>query len=121
MISLEACAKRLILAEDLWIDQSIYSVHNFVLRLTSSGFCFFVRNFRFMTQHLFQVLFWGMRNMKRVMVFNVNSPKIYIDFGSKRMESDTIENMDERANFRKRVQAFDVVSHFVNLASKKLA
>ena len=57
-----------------------------------------------------QVLFWGMRNLKRLMLLNVNSPKIYIEFGGYHLESDMIVNVEDRANFRNRVKHIDVVS-----------
>ncbi|VDL89995.1 unnamed protein product [Schistocephalus solidus] len=48
-----------------------------------------------------EVLCWGVRNMKKYQLANVNSPSVEIDIGGNILHSDTISNVKRTPNFPK--------------------
>ncbi|VDN18542.1 unnamed protein product [Dibothriocephalus latus] len=48
-----------------------------------------------------EVLCWGVRNMKKYQLANVNSPCVEIDIGGNMLHSDTIHNLKRTPNFPK--------------------
>ena len=61
----------------------------------------------------FQVLFWGVRDLKRVQLTTVDKPRIDIECAGHVLQSACILNCKKNPNFSVPVKYFDVVSQFV--------
>ncbi|XP_018611397.2 fer-1-like protein 4 [Scleropages formosus] len=55
-----------------------------------------------------EVLFWGLRNLKRVNLFEVEKPQVLIECAGQRIQSEEIENYKLNPNFKDVVKHFDV-------------
>lgn len=59
---------------------------------------------------LLQVLFWGLRDLKRVNLSNVDKPRVDIECSGKGIQSTVIANYKKNPNFSTLVKWFEVVS-----------
>lgn len=59
-----------------------------------------------------QVLFWGVRDLKRVQLTSVDKPRIDIECAGHVLASSVIQNYKKNPNFGTPVKFFDVVSIF---------
>lgn len=57
-----------------------------------------------------QILFWGLRDLKRVNLFEVDQPQVIIECAGKKVESEVIMAYKENPNFTELVKYMDVVS-----------
>lgn len=57
-----------------------------------------------------QVLFWGLRELKRVELFEVSRPLVRMECAGQQLESEEIENFKGHPNFKEMVRYIDVVS-----------
>lgn len=57
-----------------------------------------------------QVLFWGLRELKRVELFEVSRPFVRMECAGHQLESEEIENFKLHPNFKEMVRSIDVVS-----------
>lgn len=57
-----------------------------------------------------QVLFWGLRELKRVELFEVSRPFVRIECAGHQLESEEIDNFKLHPNFKEMVSFIDVVS-----------
>ena len=57
-----------------------------------------------------QVLFWGMRELKRIQFMSVDKPRIDIECAGHVLSSSVIQNAKKNPNFIILVKQFDVVS-----------
>ena len=60
--------------------------------------------------YVFQVLCWGVRNMKKYQLATVSSPCIEFEVGGHVIESTVIRNTSKNPNFDDPLFFFDVVS-----------
>ncbi len=58
---------------------------------------------------LLQVLFWGVRDIKRVQFTSVDKPRIDIECAGNVLSSSIIQNAKKNPNFAIPVKSFDVV------------
>lgn len=65
---------------------------------------------------VFQILFWGLRDLKRVNFFEVDEPQVIIECAGKKVESEVIVSYKENPNFTELVKYMDVVSGKVDSA-----
>lgn len=63
-----------------------------------------------------QILFWGLRDLKRVNLFEVDEPQVIIECAGKKVESEVIASYKENPNFTELVKYMDVVSGKVDPA-----
>lgn len=56
-----------------------------------------------------QVLFWGLRELKRVQLFEVERPLVRVECAGHRLESEEIESYKDHPNFKELVRYIDVV------------
>uniref|UniRef100_A0A8D2MSX5 C2 domain-containing protein n=1 Tax=Zonotrichia albicollis TaxID=44394 RepID=A0A8D2MSX5_ZONAL len=61
-----------------------------------------------------EILFWGLRDLKRVNLFEVDEPQVIIECAGKKVESEVIASYKENPNFTELVKYMDVVSGKVN-------
>lgn len=59
---------------------------------------------------LIQVLFWGVRDLKRVQLSTVDRPRIDIECAGSIKQSSVIQHTKKNPNFSVLVKSFDVVS-----------
>ena len=59
---------------------------------------------------IFEVLCWGLRNMKTFQLSDVDCPQIVFECGGNKLESEIIKNVKRKPNFSKPFLYFDVVS-----------
>jgi hypothetical protein len=64
---------------------------------------------------IFQVLFWGVREMKRINLTTVDRPQVDIDLAGHVIQSTVIANAKKNPNFQNPVCFFDVV-RFINVS-----
>lgn len=57
-----------------------------------------------------QVLFWGLRDLKRVNLAQVDRPRVDIECAGKGVQSSLIHNYKKNPNFSTLVKCFEVVS-----------
>uniref|UniRef100_A0A663E1U9 C2 domain-containing protein n=1 Tax=Aquila chrysaetos chrysaetos TaxID=223781 RepID=A0A663E1U9_AQUCH len=57
-----------------------------------------------------EILFWGLRDLKRVNLFEVDQPQVIIECAGKKVESEVIMAYKENPNFTEVVKYMDVVS-----------
>lgn len=57
-----------------------------------------------------QVLFWGLRDLKRVELFEVTHPLVRMECAGRQLESEEIESYKSHPNFKELVLYIDVVS-----------
>ena len=69
------------------------------------------------TTFSFQVLFWGVREMKRVNLTTVDRPQVDADCAGHVAQSTVIVNAKKNPNFANPVAYFDVVSHYPHISS----
>uniref|UniRef100_A0A8C5QKH4 C2 domain-containing protein n=1 Tax=Leptobrachium leishanense TaxID=445787 RepID=A0A8C5QKH4_9ANUR len=55
-----------------------------------------------------EVLFWGLRDLKRINLFEVNQPQVRIECAGKKVESEVIMSYQEFPNFTELVKSLDV-------------
>uniref|UniRef100_A0A8C4XN19 C2 domain-containing protein n=1 Tax=Falco tinnunculus TaxID=100819 RepID=A0A8C4XN19_FALTI len=55
-----------------------------------------------------EILFWGLRNLKRVNLFEVDQPQVIIECAGKKVESEVIVAYKENPNFTELVKYMDV-------------
>ncbi|XP_048878815.1 fer-1-like protein 4 [Brienomyrus brachyistius] len=55
-----------------------------------------------------EVLYWGLRDLKRVNLFEVEKPQVWIECAGQRIQSEEIENYKLNPNFKDIVKHFDV-------------
>lgn len=60
-----------------------------------------------------QVLFWGVRDLKRVQLQLVDHPRIDIECAGHVLSSSVLQNSRKNPNFSVPVKYFDVVSGFI--------
>lgn len=58
-----------------------------------------------------QVLFWGLRDLKRVQLFEVERPMVRVECAGQQLESEEIESYKTHSNFKELVRYIDVVSY----------
>ena len=70
-------------------------------RITEQGVCVSVpKGIRpILTPHRVEVLFWGLRDLKRVNLMAVNHPRVEVEIAGKSVESEIIENYKKNPNF----------------------
>lgn len=56
-----------------------------------------------------EVLFWGIRQLRKVNLIRINRPKVTFYCGNKTLDSQVIENARKFANFTNYVATLDVV------------
>jgi len=61
-----------------------------------------------------QVLFWGLRDLKRVNLAQVDRPRVDIECAGKGVQSALIPNYKKNPNFSALVKWFEVVLHLLN-------
>lgn len=66
-----------------------------------------------------QVLYWGLRDLKRVNLFEVEKPQVRMECAGQLIESEEIANYKQYPNFSEIVKHFDVVSLLKNGIKKK--
>ncbi|NXK10907.1 FR1L4 protein, partial [Herpetotheres cachinnans] len=59
-------------------------------------------------QFRIEILFWGLRNLKRVNLFEVDQPQVIIECAGKKVESEVIVAYKENPNFTELVKYMDV-------------
>ncbi len=59
------------------------------------------------------MLFWGVREMKRVQLLTVDSPRADIEIAGAVVSSKKIDNIDKNSNFDNPVTYIDVVSDHI--------
>lgn len=59
-----------------------------------------------------QVLFWGLRDLKRVNLAQVDRPRVDIECAGKGVQSALIQNYKKNPNFSTLVKWFEVVSFY---------
>lgn len=59
-----------------------------------------------------QVLFWGLRDLKRVNLAQVDRPRVDIECAGKGIQSALIQNYKKNPNFSTLVKWFEVVSFY---------
>lgn len=59
-----------------------------------------------------QVLFWGLRDLKRVNLAQVDRPRVDIECAGKGVQSALIPNYKKNPNFSTLVKWFEVVIYF---------
>lgn len=57
-----------------------------------------------------QVLFWGLRELKKVQLLSVDRPQAFIKCAGGGVNSSVIQSYKKNSNFTMLVDAFDVVS-----------
>uniref|UniRef100_A0A8C5TYN9 C2 domain-containing protein n=1 Tax=Malurus cyaneus samueli TaxID=2593467 RepID=A0A8C5TYN9_9PASS len=57
-----------------------------------------------------EILFWGLRDLKRVNLFEVDEPQVIIECAGKKVESEVLVSYKESPNFTELVKYVDVVS-----------
>lgn len=57
-----------------------------------------------------QVLFWGVRELKRVQLFEVERPLVKVECAGQQLESEEIESFKNHPNFKEMVRYMNVVS-----------
>lgn len=57
-----------------------------------------------------QVLFWGLRELKRVQLFEVERPMVRVECAGQQLESEEIVSYKTHPNFKELVRYIDVVS-----------
>lgn len=57
----------------------------------------------------FQVLFWGLRDLKRINLAQVDRPRVDIECAGKGLQSALIQNYKKNPNFSTLVKWFEVV------------
>uniref|UniRef100_A0A8D0FCE0 C2 domain-containing protein n=1 Tax=Strix occidentalis caurina TaxID=311401 RepID=A0A8D0FCE0_STROC len=57
-----------------------------------------------------EILFWGLRDLKRVNLFEVDQPQVIIECAGKKVESEVITTYKANPNFTELVKYMDVVS-----------
>lgn len=60
---------------------------------------------------MLQVLFWGLRDLKRVNLAQVDRPRVDIECAGKGVQSALIPNYKKNPNFSTLVKWFEVVCH----------
>ncbi|NWR23436.1 FR1L4 protein, partial [Emberiza fucata] len=55
-----------------------------------------------------EILFWGLRDLKRVNLFEVDEPQVIIECAGKKVESEVIASYKENPNFTELVKCMDV-------------
>ncbi|NWH93478.1 FR1L4 protein, partial [Aegithalos caudatus] len=55
-----------------------------------------------------EILFWGLRDLKRVNLFEVDEPQVIIECAGKKVESEVIVSYKENPNFTELVKSMDV-------------
>lgn len=60
--------------------------------------------------HPTQVLFWGLRDLKRVNLAQVDRPRVDIECAGRGVQSSLIQNYKKNPNFSTLVKWFEVVS-----------
>lgn len=63
---------------------------------------------------LVQVLFWGLRDLKRVNLAQVDRPRVDIECAGRGVQSTLIQNYKKNPNFSTLVKWFEVVSKSVH-------
>lgn len=63
-----------------------------------------------LAKYRLQVLFWGVRNMKKVQFSTVDSPRVELEWSGYFVKSSTIENAERCPNFPEPVTYIDLVS-----------
>ena len=58
----------------------------------------------------FKVLFWGVREIKKIQFTTVDHPRIEVECGGKTVTSTKIANMSQNINFENNLTYLDVVS-----------
>ncbi|NXV23773.1 FR1L4 protein, partial [Cepphus grylle] len=66
------------------------------------GICPVLKEFRI------EILFWGLRDLKRVNLFEVDQPQVIIECAGKKVESEVIVTYKENPNFTELVKYMDV-------------
>lgn len=56
------------------------------------------------------MLFWGLRDLKRVQLFEVERPLVKVECAGKQLESEELESYKTHANFKESVSFLHVVS-----------
>ncbi|PAA74424.1 hypothetical protein BOX15_Mlig025810g1 [Macrostomum lignano] len=56
-----------------------------------------------------EVLFWGVRDLARVQLQSVDSPRIEVEFGGRRVWSETIESCRLKPNFPRNLKCLDLM------------
>jgi hypothetical protein len=82
-----------------------YSLHqDYVFRFSQKNILLFI------IRIYYQVLFWGVRDLKRVQLTSVDRPRIDIECTGSVKQSSVIQNTKKNPNFSVLVKSFDVVS-----------
>ena len=56
-----------------------------------------------------QVLFWGVRDFRRIQLLSVDRPRVDVECAGKILQSKRIDNIDKNSNFDEPLQYFDLV------------
>lgn len=69
-----------------------------------------IKHFWYISKIFVQVLFWGLRDLKRVNLAQVDRPRVDIECAGKGIQSALIQNYKKNPNFSTLVKWFEVVS-----------
>lgn len=61
-----------------------------------------------------QVLFWGLRDLKRVNLAQVDRPRVDVECAGRGVQSSLIPNYKKNPNFSTLVKSFEVVLYHLN-------
>jgi hypothetical protein len=62
-----------------------------------------------LVSHRIEVVFWGVRDLKKIQMMQVNKPKVTIEYGDLTITSDTLANARKNLNFTNSIKTFDAV------------
>lgn len=83
----------------------------FIYGTPDGWICEVTESWRMLSVHFcVQVLFWGLRELKRVELFEVSRPFVKMECAGRQLESEEIENFKTHPNFKELVRYIDVVS-----------
>ena len=99
----------IIYVEIVFADKFVLKMYNY----DRLGNLYTVNIPSFLTFRVFfriEVLFWGLREMKRVQWMPVKNPRVDIECAGHMLQSNIIQSMKSRPNFNTAVKMIDVVS-----------
>uniref|UniRef100_A0A4W5KZE4 C2 domain-containing protein n=1 Tax=Hucho hucho TaxID=62062 RepID=A0A4W5KZE4_9TELE len=64
-----------------------------------------------LSRYRLEVLFWGLRELKKVQLLSVDRPQVFIECAGKGLRSSVIQSYKNNPNFTTLVDAFDLVTN----------
>lgn len=62
-----------------------------------------------LVKHRIEIVFWGVRNLKKINMHSINKPKIVVQCTNTNLTSDTITNVKKNPNFSNPIRIFEAV------------